>query len=471
MPGETPFVSDLSVDAPPPPGLAQAVGVLLDLGRQARAARNVDELAFLAVNETHRLSPYRQAALWLDGPGVRSLSGVLQPEANAPYLLWLNRLCTELARGPAGTRQVTATDVDAQHEGDWDSWLPSQALWLPWPAGENPSLQPAGGLLLARDLGWSDAEIALLEEWLSVWQHARQARCLPRRAGWAAWRLLLSGAGDAVVTRSWWPRPWLRWTALAAALLLVPVRLTVLAPGELVPSHPAIIRAPLEGVIETFLVQPNQAVRRNQPLFSFDEALIRSRLAVASESLATAEAELRQTTQQALGDARAKSQLGGLVGAIEEKRASVDYLREQVQRARVLSPADGMALFDDPSEWIGRPVAIGERVMRIVEPGAIEVEAWLPLGDAIPLEPGALVKLYLAASPLSPVQAQVRYMAHDAVARPDGSYAYRVRATLSAATAHRVGLKGTAKLEGGWVPLVYWALRRPLATVRMTLLW
>ena len=470
MSGDPQFVTGLAADPPPSPGLAQAVGVLLELGRQARAARNVDELAFLAVNETHRLSPYRQAALWLDGPGVRSLSGVLQPEANAPYLLWLNRLCGELAGGPAGTRQVTAADVDAQHWDDWGDWLPGQLLWLPWPAGANPSLQPAGGLLLARDLGWSDGEIALLEEWLAVWQHARQARCLPHRASWTALRLLLSGAGDAV-TPSWWPRPWLRWTALAAALLLVPVRLTVLAPGELVPSHPAIIRAPLEGVIETFLVQPNQVVRRNQPLFSFDEALIRSRLAVASESRATAEAELRQTTQQALGDARAKAQLGNLVGAIEEKRASVGYLREQVQRARVLSPADGVALFDDPSEWIGRPVTIGERVMRIVETGATEVEAWLPLGDAIPLEPGALVKLYLSASPLAPVEARVRYMAHDAVPRPDGSYAYRVRATLATETAHRVGLKGTAKLEGGWVPLVYWALRRPLATVRMTLLW
>lgn len=52
-----------------------------------------------------------------------------------------------------------------------------------------------------------------------------------------------------------------------------------------------------------------------------------------------------------------------------------------------------------------------------------------------------------------------------------GSYAYRVRATLEGKTAHRVGLKGTAKLQGGWVPLSYWVLRRPWATVRAYLGW
>jgi hypothetical protein len=76
------------------------------------------------------------------------------------------------------------------------------------------------------------------------------------------------------------------------------------------------------------------------------------------------------------------------------------------------------------------------------------------------------VTLYLNASPLSPVSARLRYMAHDAVQRPEGYQAYRVRATLTESTQHRVGLKGTAKLQGDWVPLGYWMLRRPWALVR-----
>ena len=44
-----------------------------------------------------------------------------------------------------------------------------------------------------------------------------------------------------------------------------------------------------------------------------------------------------------------------------------------------------MVLFDSPSEWIGKPVQTGERVMRVADPDAVEIEAWVPVGDAIPL--------------------------------------------------------------------------------------
>jgi hypothetical protein len=170
-----------------------------------------------------------------------------------------------------------------------------------------------------------------------------------------------------------------------------------------------------------------------------------------------------------VSDTKSKAQLSGLLGKIEEKRVEADYLKGQLERSRVLAPQDGIVLFDDPSEWIGKPVQTGERIMRIASPGDVEVEAWLPIGDAIPLPDGASVSLYLAASPLTAVTARVRYVAHDAVLRPEGSYAYRLRARLDARTTQRVGLKGTAKVSGGWVPLIYWAARRPLGVIRQAL--
>ena len=255
----------------------------------------------------------------------------------------------------------------------------------------------------------------------------------------------------------------------ALALLALPVRLTVLAPGELVPANPAVIRAPLDGVIGQFHVRPNAAVAAGQVLFSFDEGPIASRLEVARQALASAEAEYRQFAQMALADARSKGQIAGLLGKIGEKRAEAEFLESQFERSRVASPQEGVAIFDDPSEWIGRPVQTGERVMRIAAPGDVEIEAWLTIGDAIPLASAAQVGLYLAADPLATVSGRVRYVSHDATPRPDGSYAYRVRATLDAASGQRVGLKGTAKLYGAWVPLGYWVIRRPLATVRQYL--
>jgi hypothetical protein len=43
---------------------------------------------------------------------------------------------------------------------------------------------------------------------------------------------------------------------------------------------------------------------------------------------------------------------------------------------------------------------------------------------------------------------------------------YRVRGELDDAGPARIGLKGTAKIYGGRVPLAYLVFRRPLAALR-----
>lgn len=463
---------------------------LLDLAQRARAAASANELAFLAVNDSRALAPYRQAALWLGDGGVHTLSGVVAIEANAPYVQWLDQLCRVLStRDAAGTPSAaaqpaalaTALAVDPSQlppaiAAAWDEWLPAAATWLPLRALHGASTpEDAGGLLLAGDAALSPEQLALLAEWMDIWQHAWRAAHPPAR--WSLARL-------PARLRGWWSgaevghdqrpqgrqgRRWRRRLAVGLALLAVllfPVRLTVLAPGELVPANPATIRAPLDGVIADFAVRPNQVVTAGQPLFSFDQAPIGSRLDVAREGLATAQAEYRQAAQMMLNDPRAKAQLSPLLGKIAEKQAQAGFLEGQSQRSRVLAPQAGIALFDDPSEWIGRPVQTGERIMQVAAPDDVEIEAWVPIGDAIPLAEQAPLHLYLAAAPLTPLTGTLRYMSHRATPRPDGSYAYRVRAKLDAPAGQRIGLKGTAKLSGERVPLLYWIVRRPLASIR-----
>lgn len=440
---------------------------LLDLAHRARHAAQAAELRFMAVNDSHALAPYRQAALWLRNGGVSSLSGVIQVEANLPFVLWLNSACSHLATQQTKPCACDARDLPAALAEDWAEWLPAHGLWLPF--GKPDDL--AGGLLLARDASWNEAEITWLSEWMDIWHHAWCCLYRPPRLTWTAARQAVRNFLDRPEDTRWWQWRSVRWGAAIVAILLFPVRLSVLAPGELVAAHPTIIRAPLDGVIEAFHVQPNQTVKHGQALFGFDEALIRARLEVARQALATAEAEYRQTTQLALADARSKPQLALLTGKIEEKRAEVTYIADQLARADVVALQDGIALFDDPAEWIGRPVNVGERIMRIATPGDVEIEAWVPLADAIPLPTEANASLYLSATPLSPIDAKVRYLAHDAVERPDGTFAYRLRAKLETPTEHRVGLKGTVRLSGERVPLIYWMLRRPLAGIRATLGW
>ena len=433
---------------------------LLGLARRARGAGSVDELAFLLVNDSLALAPYRQAALWFADGGVRALSGVVAVDANVPYAHWVARVARHLAAGEGGVRCVSAGDLAEADGAEWGDWLPEFGLWLPI-AG--------GGLLLAAERPWPDEAIALLAEWVDSWAHAWAAQFRPSawlsfRDGARAW-LLAQPEPD----KPWWKQRRARIAALIVAVLLFPVRLSVLAPGELVAANPATIRAPLDGVLGQFHVRPNETVKAGQALFSFDEAAIAARLDVASQSLASAQVEYRQFAQQAVSDVKSKAQLASLLGRIEEKRSEADFLRDQLERSRVLAPQGGVALFDDPTEWIGKPVQTGERIMRIAAPDDVEVEAWLAIGDAIALPEGAQVNLYLAANPLTSLAARVRYVAHDATLRPEGSYAYRLRARLDEGSNRRVGLKGTAKVYGARVPLIYWMLRRPLATIRQAL--
>ena len=65
------------------------------------------------------------------------------------------------------------------------------------------------------------------------------------------------------------------------------------------------------------------------------------------------------------------------------------------------------------------------------------------------------------------MDAKVTETSYQAVLSPDGVASYRLRATFDdVASQARIGLRGTAKVYGGWVCLGYYLLRRPLATVR-----
>ncbi len=439
--------------APPSP-----LELLLELIRRARSAEDLATLRFLAVNDSHLLAPFQQSALWFADDGVAALSGLSDVEANAPFVQWLERLCTHLAATP-GPRILRAADLAADLARDWTTWLPDHALWIPF--GKTDTSGPAGGLLVVRELAWREFELKLFAEWIPTWFVACRALSHP---GLVATTMRALRRAPRTVAR----RP-LLWTLAICAIAFCPVRLSVLAPGELVPADPLAIRAPFEGVIKTVFVHTNEPVKKDQPLFAYDDAALASKLDVAVEAFHTARAEERQYNQQALTDAHARAALATAKGNVEEKRLDMEFLRQQLARSVVTAPRDGLAFIDDPADWIGRPVVTGQRVLRLAEPQDVAIEAWLPIADAIDLRAGAPVRLYLSSDPLTPVAGAIQQVAYEAARRPDGAYAYCVRATLDGATSHRVGLKGTARLTGRRVPLVYWALRRPLAAARQFL--
>lgn len=430
--------------------------------RRGRHAATRAELGFIAVNETHRVAHYRQAVLWLAGQGVVALSGVASPEDNAPFTRFVVSVAKRLHDNAmsSATQPIRPSDLDDQLISAWAEWLPQQALRVDLSGPDDARL---GMLILARDEPWTPDDIELLQDWgetlgqsLSRFQQGWWQRIKPARSGkgrGSPLRLLRSRA---------------LWVGLVVvAVMLLPVHLTVLAPAELVPREPHVVRAPLDGVVERILVEPNARVERGQPLVEFDRVGVRNRLQVARREMARIDAEYRQQGQLALMREENKSALALLQAQKEAQQAEIAYLEVLDERGLITSPAAGVAIFDSATEWTGRPTVTGERIMSVAEETDAEIEAWLSPADLVPLEADAPVQLFLNADPLTGVAASLRYVAYRAAERPDGSFAYRVRARLSdQAAALRIGLKGTAKLEGEKVTLAYWLFRRPLAGLR-----
>jgi hypothetical protein len=439
---------------------------LLQLGRRARTARTLAELGFVMVNETLQLLRYRQAGLWLNtGLGLSpeagrivAVSGIPDPEANAPYTQWLARLARHLSKAEAAEpRPLTSADLPGLLAADWSQWLPEQALWLPL---ADVAGKCGGGLLLAREEPWTPPERALAKELGEIYQHAAQA--LSPRRHWAV-----------DLRRLWQPRR-NQILALAGVIAIAcfPVRLSVLAPAEVVPRDPFLVRAPLDGVVEHFFVRPNQTVTAQTPLFGLDTTVLQSQHALAQQAYDTAQEEYRQAAQMAVTDDKSKLEMALRRGAMAEKSVELEYSAEQLGRVQVKAERAGVAVFSDINDWQGKAVVVGEKILLLADPDKVELNIDLPASDNIGIEPGADVKLYPSASPVSSYNATVATVAYRAEPTPGGVLAYRIKAEFPAnQPPPRLGMMGTAKISGRYVPLCYYMLRKPLAATRQRLGW
>jgi hypothetical protein len=105
--------------------------------------------------------------------------------------------------------------------------------------------------------------------------------------------------------------------------------------------------------------------------------------------------------------------------------------------------------------------------MLLADPRDAGVLVWLPVADALNLELGAPIRLFLHTRPLSPLSATLFQTSYQAVLNPEGIAAYRLRGRFEEGQEKpRIGLYGTARVSGGWTVLGYYLLRRPIAALR-----
>ncbi|WP_280817545.1 HlyD family efflux transporter periplasmic adaptor subunit [Variovorax sp. TBS-050B] len=434
---------------------------LIRIEGELRQCAAKDALWQHLANEPVMLLPFDTALVFEAGGGRRrmrwkavAVSALAQVHRDAPMTRWYEDMVAKAWSSTQGATGVYLFELSA-HADLSDPCADDAALahlmWVPLVDLGQPV---RAGWLLARRTPWEPAHQTLAARLAAAYAHglsAIEGRAKPP-APWRRHRIALALAGAAAVL----------------ALVFVQVPLTTLAPVEVMPEAPFVVAAPVPGVVERILVAPGTRVSEGSPLVQLVDTTLRSDFEVAGRKLGVARARKLRLQQAAVVDPTAKRELA--IARSEElvARAERDYARAMLEKAVIRAPREGVVLYGDPRDWMGRPVAVGEAIMRVADPGRVEYRIKVAVADAVNLRENASVKVFLDAAPLAPFDARVVRAAYRAEADAAGvsSYVVTARPVEPYVAPERLGLRGTARLYGEPVSLLYYLLRRPITAAR-----
>lgn len=432
---------------------------LLRLEQMVLSAQSLAETRFVITNETRALSPCIQATLLvgqLDEPlQVECLSDVSEVDRTTPFVAWTERMATHVSTHCPGRAiiPVQADQLSSQLRREWPDFAAACLLWVPLYSAEH---QRQGALLLSREQPWQARELALLNHLATIYAVALQRHNRSKRWHWRQPRTrkwVLACAGTLLVLSLW------------------PVRMSVLAPAEVTPHDAFVVAAPIDGVVTGIRVLPNQSVEPNTVLAELESTDLKGLQDIAAKALDVAQAELHRTQQAAFVDPTRKADLAQLQAQVDLKQREYQLAQSRHQKTVLHSDRAGVAVVDDPQAWKGRPVRVGERILSIADPAHVEVTVLVPVKDAIVLEAGHEIRLFLDTDPLHSLRGTVKYVVYESTMAGEWP-AYKVTATLAGSEpVPRIGLRGTARIYGQDTLLFYYLLRRPITAARQWMGW
>jgi multidrug resistance efflux pump len=441
-------VPTTSVPRPPDGALA-----LLQFEAEIRRQATTAELQFHLVNEMRRVLPFRQAFVLEvaapHAPVVQAVSSLATVERDTPLVQWVQTTVAAL-RDDVGLAKAVCFDTTAYVDpATVEVLYPfGHLLWLPLSDRDSDVF---AGALLAEAQPWRQADQVIGERLADTYAHA--------------WRALQPG------DRRWalrWSRRWWAATAVAAlGVLAMPVRLSALAPVEVVPSRPVVLSAPLQGVVDKVHSAPNTPVNAGDLVISFEDTRLRNEQALAEQRLAVARARSLRSSQAAFGSPDASHDVAINKAELDLAQVEYQYATEMLLHTRLAAPMAGVVVYGDRRDLEGRPVEVGQQLVQIADPQKVEFRIDLPSRDSAVIGDGAEVTIYLDSAPLHPLQARLVRASYQARPTADKVLTYTLTAQpLAGGPVLRIGSRGTAQVYGEQVPLGYKIVRRPLTALR-----
>jgi RND family efflux transporter MFP subunit len=325
-----------------------------------------------------------------------------------------------------------------------------------------------GALTLERpaDAPFSAGEVELCEALgglagPALERHRREDRWLLRK--------IVDAAGGAV-GRVVGPRHLGLKAALAAAAALV--AFLVLADGEFRVSADAVLEpvvrraavAPFNGYVAEAPVRAGDLVREGQPLARLDDRDMRlDRLKWLSQ-----QEQLVRQYHQAMAQRNA-AQVMILSSQIDQAKAEVALLDEQLARTRLVAPFDAIVVTGDLSQSLGAPVERGQVLYELAPLDAFRVMLRVDERDVTSVRAGQRGTLLLTGAPAQGLPLTVQKITPVSVSE-DGRNYFRVEAQLDEKLDRlRPGMEGVGKIEAGRARLVWIWTRSIIDWVRLEL--
>jgi multidrug resistance efflux pump len=212
------------------------------------------------------------------------------------------------------------------------------------------------------------------------------------------------------------------------------------------PQQQLLLASPFQGYVLEAPARAGDLVAKGDLLYRLDETA----LALDKERLKGEEAQIEKRQLQAMA-VGSSAEVRIIAGQLEQVRAQIELATEQLSRARVYAPMNGVIVSGDLTQSIGAPLERGEVVYTIAPIGDFRVVLQVSDADIDEFAVGQEGVIVLTAMPDKAFDARIEKMTPVSVSAEGMTY-FRVEAAFLDGVPRellRPGMEGVGKVSVG----------------------
>lgn len=441
------------------------INKFLQFENKLRLADNIQELSVVIVNQISTLISCEQVILFGRSINLKSkttsISNISSVDDTSPFVQFMNELSDYLVKSATKDKTTifSLKDLPENLRIELSEYGSKYMMLVPLEITKN-NVQVSYHLLILNYKEFSQKEIELMDFLKLPISHSIFA--------------LRQCSIFNLINKKYMNSKYYKIIIFVMFLIMIlPVKMSVLSPCEIVAKEPLVITSPMEGVIDIVSVQPNQFVNKGDLLVKLDKTDLKNNYLISLKKMESVKAELLTAKQTGFYNYEKKLEVAQLETQVELSIAEVNYAKSLLDKTEIISDLEGLAILEDPNEWKGKPVVTGERILLIANPNQVEIKIMLPVYDALFIENGSNVKIFLDNMIFKSWNGKINRISYKPQITSENTLAYQIIASFEDKDIElpKIGLRGTAKIYSNYVPLFYYLFHKPITWLRQIIGW